>query len=33
MIEEGQLLLWGYRFMDERQLEKHYLQTLGLVNK
>ena len=30
MIEESQLLLWNYRFMDERQLEKHYLQTLTL---
>ena len=30
MIEENQLLLWNYRFMDERQLEKNYLQTLIL---
>ncbi len=30
MIEPGQLLIWKERFMDERQLEKNYLQTLML---
>ena len=30
MIEENQLHSWNYRFMDERQLEKNYLQTLIL---